>query len=281
MTLRAPAKLNLCLYLGARRDDGLHELRSLFCPLSLADRITVAAAEADAVVCEAVEGPNLAERALAALRERGWGGAPMRVEIEKRIPIAAGLGGGSADAAAILRLAAGELDGLGEIAAMLGADVPSQLEPSLALVAGAGERIEPLPPPGEFAAVLIAQAEGLASADVYAEADRLGVARPAEELDDFESQLRSAAGSGASPLDYAELLVNDLQPAAVSLRPQIREALQALLEAGAELALVSGSGPTAVGLFPNLPAADRGAAELPLRWADAIVTGPETFAGSP
>ena len=112
-TLRAPAKLNLCLYLGGRRDDGLHELRSLFCPLLLSDRITVSEAEgeADEVICPGVEGPNLVGVALEAMRARGWSGPPLRVEIDKRIPVAAGLGGGSADAAAILRLAAGELAG--------------------------------------------------------------------------------------------------------------------------------------------------------------------------
>jgi 4-diphosphocytidyl-2-C-methyl-D-erythritol kinase len=277
VTLRAPAKLNLGLYLGARRDDGLHELRSLFCPLSLADRIKVEEADADEVICEGVKGPNLAEAALAALRERGWGSAPLRVEIEKRIPVAAGLGGGSADAAAILRLAAGEVDGLGEIAAGLGADVPSQLDPALSLVAGAGERVDPLSPPGEFAAVLIAHAEGLSTAEVYAEADRLGALRAAEELDEIEARLRDAASAGRSPLEYADLLVNDLQPAAASLRPEINGALEALREAGAKATLVSGSGPTAVGLFATLHAADRAAAELPLRYADAIVSGPETF----
>ena len=107
MQLHAPAKLNLCLYLGPRRDDGLHELCSLFEPLALADLIEVAEAERDEVICPGVEGENLAARALAALRERGWERPPLRVEIEKRIPVAAGLGGGSADAAAVLRLAAG------------------------------------------------------------------------------------------------------------------------------------------------------------------------------
>ncbi len=129
MTLRAPAKLNLCLYLGAPREDGKHELRSLVVPLSLADRIAVSDSEADEVVCPAVAGPNLAERALAELRERGWRRGPLRVEIEKRIPIAAGLGGGSADAAAVLRLARDEVDGLERLAAELGADVPVAAPP--------------------------------------------------------------------------------------------------------------------------------------------------------
>jgi 4-diphosphocytidyl-2-C-methyl-D-erythritol kinase len=281
MTLRAPAKLNLCLYLGARRPDGLHELRSLFCPLSLADRIVVSEAERDEVVCPGVEGENLAERALAALRERGWGRPPLRIEIDKRIPVAAGLGGGSADAAAVLRLAAGELDGLAEPAATLGADVPSQLDPSLALVGGAGERVEPLPDPGEFAAVLVPQDGELTAAEVYAEADRLGLGRPAAELDAIEARLREAAGAGASPAAYAELLVNDLEPATLSLWPEVGDALDALRQAGAIVAIVAGSGPTAFGLFPDLPAADGASSALPTRYARAIVTGPDSFRTGP
>jgi 4-diphosphocytidyl-2-C-methyl-D-erythritol kinase len=281
MTLRAPAKLNLCLYLGERRPDGLHELRSLFCPLSLADRIVVSEAERDEVVCPGVEGENLAERALAALRERGWGRPPLRIEIDKRIPVAAGLGGGSADAAAVLRLAAGELDGLAEPAAKLGADVPSQLDPSLALVGGAGERVEPLPDPGEFAAVLVPQDGELTAAEVYAEADRLGLGRPAAELDAIEARLREAAGAGASPAAYAELLVNDLEPATLSLWPEVGDALDALRQAGAIVAIVAGSGPTAFGLFPDLPAADGASSALPTRYARAIVTGPDSFRTGP
>src|ERR1700710_1919617 len=107
MQIHAPAKLNLCLYLGARRDDGLHELCSLLEPLALGDRIEVSEAAEDEVICAGVEGENLALRALAALRGHGWGGPPLRIEIEKRTPVAAGLGGGSADAAAGLGLGRG------------------------------------------------------------------------------------------------------------------------------------------------------------------------------
>ena len=89
MLLRAPAKLNLCLYLGGRREDGLHGLCSLFEPLALADLIEVAPAERDEVICPGVEGENLAMRALAGLRERGWEHEPLRVEIDKRVPVAA------------------------------------------------------------------------------------------------------------------------------------------------------------------------------------------------
>jgi len=262
MLLRAPAKLNLCLYLGRPREDGLHELCSLFEPLALADLITVAPAERDEVLCPAVGGENLAAKALAGLRQRGWEREPLRIEIEKRVPVAAGLGGGSGDAAAVLRLAAGEVADLPELALELGADVPSQLRPSLALVRGAGERVEPLPEPAEHAAVLLPGGGGLSTAAVFAEADRLGLGRDPEELDELAARLREAAGAGASPLDYPDLLVNDLEPAALSLRPDVGESLQALRAAGAPLAILSGSGPTAVGLFDDLAAAQAAAERL-------------------
>jgi len=247
--LRAPAKLNLCLYLGDRRDDGLHELRSLFCPLLLSDRLEVSELEQgpDEVVCAGVEGPNLVGVALEAMRARGWERPPLRVEIDKRIPVAAGLG----------------------------ADVPSQLDPRFALVGGAGETVEPLQAPGEFALVLIGDDDGLSTAEVYAEADSLGIGRSAEELDRLTTRLREAAAAGASPLDYDELLVNDLEQAAVSLRPSIAEALAALDEVGARRVLVSGSGPTAVGLFDDLVAADAASSALPPRYAQAIVSAPQ------
>jgi 4-diphosphocytidyl-2-C-methyl-D-erythritol kinase len=269
MRVVAPAKLNLCLFLGPRRDDGLHELVSLFEPLALADAIEVSEAERDEVLCAGIEGENLAARALTALRKRGWDGPSLRIEIEKRIPVAAGLGGGSADAAAILRLARKPLRGdstripdLDEIAASLGADVPSQLVPALALVQGAGERVERLPEPAPHAVVLLPGGGGLSTADVFAEADRLGLGRSEEELDELPVGLHEAAGGGASPLEYADLLANDLEPAARSLRPEIGEALDALRETGAPLVFMSGSGPTAVGLFPSLTEARSAALEV-------------------
>lgn len=295
MQIHAPAKLNLCLYLGARREDGLHELCSLFEPLELGDLITLPTlttagvgqsrmgTEFDEVVCPEVEGENLAARALAALRERGWRRPPLRVEIEKRIPVAAGLGGGSADAAAILRLAAGEVADLDEIALELGADVPSQLTPALSLVRGAGERVERLPEPRAHAVVLLPGGGGLGTADVFAEADRLGLGRDDDELDEVAQRLRSAAGAGASPLAYPQLLVNDLEPAARSLRPEIGGALDSLRDAGAPHVLLTGSGPTAFGLFESLAAA-REAAEVIAR-DDAIVCeagqAPDLKVGSP
>ncbi len=276
MLIKAPAKLNLCLYLGGRREDGLHSLCSLFEPLALADSIEVSAADRDEIVCAGVEGENLASRALAMLRQQGWEAPPLRIEIEKRIPVAAGLGGGSADAAAVLRLAqngefgpTGQVPDLAGIAARLGADVPSQLGPAFALVGGAGEEIEKLPAPAPHAIVLLPSGGGLSTAAVFAEADRLGLGRDEEELSSLATRLREASAAGASPLDYAELLANDLEPAARSLRPDIGAALDALREAGAPLVLLTGSGPTAFGLFPTLAAAKAAAARIDRE--DAIV----------
>jgi 4-diphosphocytidyl-2-C-methyl-D-erythritol kinase len=291
MLVNAPAKLNLGLYLGRARPDGLHELCSLFEPLALADLLRIEAAERDEVICPGVEGENLAARALAKLRERGWDAPPLRIEIEKRTPVAAGLGGGSADAAAVLRLAAAsgaepagggvrtfpyigresanapvDLPG---IAAELGADVPSQLRPGLALVRGAGERVEPLPAPAEHAALLLPGGGGLSTAAVFNEADRLELGRDPEELEEIAPRLRAAASAGASPLTYVDLLVNDLEPAAISLRPDIGEALEALRTTGAPAVFLSGSGPTAVALFPTLAEANAAASSLGRN--DAIV----------
>ncbi len=271
MILRAPAKLNLCLFVGPVRADGRHEIRSLFTPLRLADRIVVESAEADEVVCPGVRGPNLAAAALSALRARGWEHPPVRIEIDKRIPVAAGLGGGSADAAAVLRLGRGEVDRLDEAAAELGADVPSQLEPGIALVGGAGERVEPLPDVMEIGVVAV-PGEGLAAGDVYAEADRLELGRTAADLEGIGERLERTARSAASPLDYPELLRNDLEPAVLALRPEVGAALEALREAGAEVAMVAGSGPTAVGLYADVAAADSAASRLPPAFAEAFVT---------
>ena len=270
----APAKLNLCLYVGPAREDGLHEIRSLFEPLELADELRISEAEEDEVVSGGIDGRDLTEVALEALRRHGWDGPRIRIEVVKRIPVAAGLGGGSADAAAVLRLARGEVEGIRSIAAEIGADVPSQLQPRPCLVAGAGEVIEPAPPPAEHGVVLIPQAEGLATADVYAEADRLGAPRGDAELEAIRRQLRDAVDERSSPLEYREHLVNDLQPAAISLRPEIEEALSALEEAGAAHAMVTGSGPTAVGLYPSVEQATAAAEQLRERFPDALVTVP-------
>ena len=266
--LRAPAKLNLCLYLGPRREDGLHELASVFEPLSLEDRLTVSDCEADVVICPGVTGLNLAAEALRLLRSEGWQRPPVRIEIEKRIPLQAGLGGGSADAAAVLRLAAGEVDDLAGLAILLGADVPSQIDPAPCLVEGVGQKLTSLPTPAEHWIVLLPFAEGLSTAQVFNEADRLGSGRSQEELDEMSGRLWAVASGAVSPLAYPALLVNDLEPAAMSLKPEIGIEKQRLVAAGAGFTGMTGTGPTVFGIFPEHVAAEEAAAKL---GGDAVV----------
>jgi 4-diphosphocytidyl-2-C-methyl-D-erythritol kinase len=262
---RAYAKLNLVLQVGRPRSDGLHPLCSLFASIELADELEGGPGDTDVdvVECAGVEGENLALRAIAAFRERtGLPDGTVRVGIEKRIPVAAGLGGGSADAAAALRIV-NRVSGLPlhaaalrELAAEVGADVPSQVEPGHALVQGVGELVEPLALP-PLVAVLVPSTEGLRTGAVYAELDRLGGGR--ERLDpDF---LRELAADGPARLGAA--LENDLEPAALSLRPDLAETLARLRAAGALGAAVSGSGPTCFGLFAERAAAAEAAAGIP------------------
>ena len=257
----APAKVNLVLHVGPRRADGLHELCSLFASLELADEVVVETAGADEVVCPAVSGPNLAAAAVQAFRAQA-DVPPLRVTIDKRIPIAAGLGGGSADAGATLRAAnaiAGAplaADDLRAIGATLGADVPSQVEPRHALVTGAGERVEPVDLP-DMALVLVPAEEGLSTAAVYEEADRIPSIRPRLDAD----AVRTLAAAPLAAL--ARAMENDLEAAALSLRPELARTLATLEETGALAARISGSGPTAFGVFPTVAEADAAAAEVP------------------
>ena len=261
ITESAPAKVNLVLQVGRRREDGLHELCSLFAPLELADELTFEPAEHDEVVAPGVDGPNLVQDALDAFRASA-ALEPLRVRIEKRIPVAGGLGGGSADAAAALRAAnrlTGEPLEIGELRSLganIGADVPSQLDPIPSLVTGAGEVVEPLEVPALWL-VLVPSGEGLSTAAVYAEFDRQAGGRPA--LD--PNELRALAGAGAHAL--ARSAENDLEPAALSLRPALEETLDRLAAQGALAARLSGSGPTAFAVFEDEGAAQRAVEAIP------------------
>jgi 4-diphosphocytidyl-2-C-methyl-D-erythritol kinase len=260
MRERAPAKVNLCLYLGPTRADGRHELVTVFDSVSVFDELEIAEAAADEVVCAGVAGPNLVADALAALRGAGWAAPPVRVVIRKRIPVAAGMGGGSADAAAMLRCAprlAPVADRVLErIAAGLGADVPSQLHPGPSLGTGAGELIAPLHGLAPYGLLVLPQPFPLATRDVYREADRLGLARPGGELGQLTAELTKR---------LPHRLVNDLQPAALSLAPQIGAVVARARAAGADDAIVCGSGPTVIGVFRGADGerrAQRAVAEL-------------------
>jgi 4-diphosphocytidyl-2-C-methyl-D-erythritol kinase len=196
-------------------------------------------------------GDNLALDALARVpRGNGVGRAPVARDDRQAHPVAAGMAGGSADAAATLRLVA-QHAGLGDpavlhaVAAGLGADVPAQLRPGRALATGAGERVEPLEAPAPPYGVLVLPSNrGLSTAAVFAEADRLGLARDAAALAERQALVR--AGLPDLP---TSLSVNELEPAARSLRPDIDQAFEEARGAGAQHVLLSGSGPTVLGFF--------------------------------
>jgi 4-diphosphocytidyl-2-C-methyl-D-erythritol kinase len=281
-TESAFAKVNLCLFLGPMRSDGRHELVTLFQSTEFADELLISRLPSgeDEVICPAVTGQNLVARALAELRVSGWSAPPLRVVIQKRIPLAAGMGGGSADAAAMLRCAprlAPVTDAtLLAIAVRLGADVPAQLHPGSSIGTGAGEIVEPVSV-ADHGVLVLPQPFFLHTPDVYREADRLGLPRAAAEVAALQRDVVSALAGGPAEPSAPEpsapgpvapgpgapgplpepLIVNDLQPAALSLRPEIADTLAVALGAGADHAILCGSGPTVVGIFGGAGGPDR------------------------
>jgi 4-diphosphocytidyl-2-C-methyl-D-erythritol kinase len=249
------------LFLGPLRPDGRHELMTVFESVSLFDELCVEefTCGGDRVICRGVNGPNLVAGALAALRGRGWNAKPLRIEIVKRIPVAAGMGGGSADAAALLRIAqklapvaAAEVNA---VAAELGADVPAQLAPGLALGTGAGDVVQPRQALAPHALVVVPLPAQLPTPTVYAEADRLGLPRAGAELETLLEALdRALLEDAVLP---AELLVNDLEPAARALCPAVDGALDAVRAFEADGAFVCGSGPTVAGVYWGEDGAER------------------------
>ena len=277
ITVRVPAKLNLQLAVGPPRADGYHDLVTVFHAVSLFDQVTVESAGRDEVTVTG-EGAdrvpagrdNLALRAVAALRAavpaRRPGPGSVRVTIAKRIPVAAGLAGGSADAAAAL-LACNELwatglgpQQLGAVAATVGSDVAFALLGGTAVGRGRGEQVTPALAPATRYHWVLAFADGqLSTPEVYAALDRLRAVGPAGAADpvapapaqpDLDAALMAALRSGDAAR-VGQRLSNDLQTAAVSLFPALRKTLAAGLELGALGALVAGSGPTCMFLAAN------------------------------
>jgi 4-diphosphocytidyl-2-C-methyl-D-erythritol kinase len=270
VTARVPAKVNLQLSVGPPGADGYHDLVTVFHALALFDEVTVTSADTDSVVVSGEGarsvplGPdNLAARAVTALVDAvgpGVRDAPgVAIEIRKRIPVAAGLAGGSADAAGAL-VGCNELWGTGlshqelvEVAAKLGSDVGFALLGGTAVGLGRGDRVTPALAAGTYHWVLAFASEQLSTPAVYAACDRLRAGRsgqpdPGGEADppgppQPNTALMAALRSG-DPAELGPLLSNDLQPAAVSLLPRLRQALAAGREHGALGAIVSGSGPT-------------------------------------
>ena len=279
VTVRVPAKVNLHLAVGDLRLDGYHELVSVFQALSVTDEVTVAATEAPGVQVYGegagtvpTDRRNLAWRAVLALAKHARRQPEVRVVLRKGIPVAGGMGGGSADAAGTLVALAGlwrldiSREELAGLAAGIGSDVPFALHGGTALGTGRGESLVPVLTRHTFHWVIALDHRGLSTPEVYRELDRLRAhgsppqGPSLQRLGDVEPLLEALASG--NPRQLALLLGNDLQAASVSLRPTLRRTLRAGVDAGALAGMISGSGPTCVFLCVDADAAVRVAAEL-------------------
>ncbi|MEU1790476.1 4-(cytidine 5'-diphospho)-2-C-methyl-D-erythritol kinase [Streptomyces sparsogenes] len=295
VTVRVPAKVNVQLAVGGLRPDGFHDLANVFLAVGLYDevtatpadelRITVSGADAHAVPLDRT---NLAARAALALAARHGIEPRVQLHIAKDIPVAGGMAGGSADAAGAL-VACDALWGtaaprteLLEICAELGSDVPFSLVGGAALGRGRGELLTPLETGGTFHWVFAVAEGGLSTPAVYRECDRLraadGRGATVADVPDPEPSpaLLDALRTGDARA-LAAAVTNDLQPAALSLRPALAATLSAGTDAGALAALVSGSGPTCAFLAEDAEAAAsvaKGLAASGTCRAVRVATGP-------
>jgi 4-diphosphocytidyl-2-C-methyl-D-erythritol kinase len=280
VTVRVPAKVNVQLAVGGRRPDGFHDLANVFLAVGLYDEVTAAPAGGLRITAEGrdtgnipLDGTNLAARAAVALAARHGIAPDVHLHIVKDIPVAGGMAGGSADAAAAL-LACDALWGLDtprgellEICAELGSDVPFSLVGGAALGEGRGEILTPLEVRGPFHWVFAVADGGLSTPAVYRECDRLRQeSGTGDTTDDVpapaaDPALLAALRTG-DPHALAAALGNDLQDAALSLRPALADTLRTGTDAGALAALVSGSGPTCAFLAPDADTAGKIATAL-------------------
>lgn len=257
--VEAQAKLNLFLRILSREPGGYHQLETLFQRIALADSVTVRTGGAGrSLDCSITNlGPterNLAWRAAAAYADAAGGPANFHIEIEKRIPVGGGLGGGSADAAAVLRalnaLAEAPLDErtLAAVAFSLGADVPYLLSThALALGSGRGERLLPLEPLPSREVVLAVPPFGVSSADAFGWFDEQKASRRSG------TRATLAAGRQLEWRTIAALAANDLEDAVVAHHPEIGSLRDSLRKSGALVAQMSGSGSTVFGVFEAAP----------------------------
>ncbi len=274
----APAKLNLGLRLVARRPDGYHEIETVFLPVALYDRVWVDSRSSPGIAVEsddpalACDATNLAWRAAEQTARALGVPAAVSIRLEKRIPVAAGLGGGSSDAAAVIasmealhgqRLARAERRA---VARSLGADVPFFLDPRPALARGIGEILEPLPGVPEATWLLVVFGFGVSTPDAYRAASaELTLERAPTSI----AALRAAG-------DLPSLSSNDLEAVVARRHPEIAAARRALEQVGAISTGMSGSGPTVYGRFPDSAAATEAArrAKLPGRTRAIVASSP-------
>ncbi|MFJ4804218.1 4-(cytidine 5'-diphospho)-2-C-methyl-D-erythritol kinase [Streptomyces murinus] len=273
VTVRVPAKVNVQLAVGAARPDGFHDLANVFLAVGLYDEVTVTPADELRVTCagpDAAQVPldrtNLAARAALALAARRGIEPNVHLHIDKDIPVAGGMAGGSADGAGAL-LACDRLWGTGAsraellaICAELGSDVPFSLVGGAALGVGRGERLTGLDVGGTFHWVFAMAERGLSTPAVFREFDRLAEGRQIPEPVASQDLLDALAKGDADAL--AAAVTNDLQPPALSLFPELAATLAAGRAAGALASLVSGSGPTTAFLTRDAETAQKVAGAL-------------------
>ncbi|MGW1745898.1 4-(cytidine 5'-diphospho)-2-C-methyl-D-erythritol kinase [Streptomyces sp. NPDC002092] len=273
VTVRVPAKVNVQLAVGAARPDGFHDLANVFLAVGLYDEVTVTPADELRITCAGpdadqvpLDETNLAARAALALAARRGIEPAVHIHIAKDIPVAGGMAGGSADGAGAL-LACNTLWQAGAsraellaICAELGSDVPFSLVGGAALGTGRGEQLRTLEVGGTFHWVFAMADRGLSTPAVFREFDRLAEGLDISEPVASEELLRALAKGDPDAL--AASVSNDLQPAALSLFPELADTLAAGRTAGALAALVSGSGPTTAFLARDAESAARVAETL-------------------
>jgi 4-diphosphocytidyl-2-C-methyl-D-erythritol kinase len=264
VNVRVPAKINLCLGVGPVREDGYHPLATVYQAVDLHDEVR-ATVRQDADITVAVhseldvrgemsvvpvDGDNLAVKAAHLLRERTGVASGVDLAIRKVIPVAGGMAGGSADAAAAL-VACNDAWGTGltrpaleVLAGRLGSDVPFLLHGGNAVGGGRGETVSPVLAKGSYHWVFAMAHEGLSTRAVFAEFDRINVGRTVPDPVVPDALLAALRAGDATALGHA--LTNDLTEAALSLRPELADTLSIGIEAGALGAILSGSGPTAL-----------------------------------
>jgi 4-diphosphocytidyl-2-C-methyl-D-erythritol kinase len=283
LSLWAPAKINLTLEVLGRRDDGYHGIRSVMVPLELADELRVEPAASFIFECDRAELESERNLAVAAIRALG---EPPRIRmcLQKRIPVEAGLGGGSSDAAAVLRAAMNGALGADEsrdwlrVARALGSDVPFFLAGTAALVEGTGERITPAGTIPHWHALIVKPPVAVSTAAAYAALDRLD--RPQRTRKDSASIAVLEALQRADFAAVERRMQNDFHELIASQTPEVAAAIAALRSAGASNALLAGSGSC---VFTLAPSAERIAGigtrlDLPeeyARFATAFAPTPE------
>lgn len=258
MTVSAPGKVNLFFAVGAKQADGFHDVVSVYFALNLRERVTVAPADSYAITVEGLSrGVPTDESNLAIKAAKAVSGTPVHIHIDKSVPVAGGMGGGSADAAAVV-VAMSKLESVSvdpESFVSLGADVPFAIKGGVALGLGRGEKLTELACSSELHIVLVPAKFGLSTPLVYQTLDEIRPEASGAKPDALIEALRTGDAR-----EIANYLHNDLQQAALHIKPELQKTIDWLEQLGALKAMVSGSGPTVLALCESAEVASRIAA---------------------